>query len=112
MNGVMAGMVALSVPWRQSLGALSNPGHPEFWFVMSISLTLGFAVTFPLNWWLVSTGLKHGMITVPSVQNDATEAPMRAKARPMTKAGMVVVSLATLTAGATIAGTLGSLTTR
>ncbi len=111
MNGVMAGMVALSVPWRQSLGALGTPGHPEFWFVMSISLTLGFAVTFPLNWWLVSAGMKHGMITVSSVKHDAMESPMPAKAGPMTRAGMVVLSLAMLAVGVTMAGTLGSLTT-
>lgn len=64
MNGLMAGMIALSVPWRQALGALATPTHPAFWFILSVSLTVGFFVTYPLNWWLVATGLKHGMMTV------------------------------------------------
>jgi hypothetical protein len=64
MNGLMAGMIALSVPWRQALGTLATPTHPAFWFILSLSLTLGFFVTYPLNWWLVSAGLKHGMMTV------------------------------------------------
>ncbi len=73
-------MIALSVPWRQSLGELGTPAHPEFWFVMSLSLTLGFAVTYPLNWWLVSAGLKHGMMTVaPKAKAvKAAEAPTAA----------------------------------
>lgn len=64
MNGLMAGMVALSVPWRQAVGALATPTHPAFWFILSVSLTVGFFATYPLNWWLVATGLKHGMMTV------------------------------------------------
>jgi hypothetical protein len=66
MNGLMAGMIALSVPWRQAVGTLATPTHPAFWFIFSLSLTLGFIVTYPLNWWLVAAGLKHGMMTVQS----------------------------------------------
>ena len=64
MNALMGGMIALSVPWRQAAGMLATPTHPQFWFIFSMSLTLGFAVTYPLNWWLVSAGLKHGMMTI------------------------------------------------
>ncbi|HEY2111356.1 MAG TPA: DUF4396 domain-containing protein [Dongiaceae bacterium] len=63
MNGVMAGMVLVSMPWRASLG-MSPPSSAAFWFVMSIGLTLGFAVAYPINWWLVARGLKHGMMTI------------------------------------------------
>ena len=63
MNAVMAGMAALSVPWLQHLTG-PGPGQPSFWFVMSMSLTLGFVVAYPMNWWLVAAGLKHGMLTV------------------------------------------------
>ena len=76
MNGVMAGMVLVSMPWRASLG-MSPPSSAAFWFVMSIGLTLGFAVAYPINWWLVARGLKHGMMTIrPSA------APMPAMAGP------------------------------
>ena len=63
MNGVMAGMVLVSMPWRASLG-MSPPSSGAFWFVMSIGLTLGFVIAYPINWWLVARGLKHGMMTI------------------------------------------------
>jgi hypothetical protein len=64
MNGLMAGMIALNVPWRQAVGPLATPTHAAFWFILSVSLTVGFFATYPLNWWLVAAGLKHGMMTV------------------------------------------------
>jgi hypothetical protein len=30
---------------------------------MSMALCAGFIVAYPINWWLVSHGLKHGMMT-------------------------------------------------
>lgn len=74
MNGVMAGMAALSVPWLHHLMG-PGPGQASFWFVLSLSLTLGFVVAYPLNWWLVAAGLKHGMMTV---QPDGAPVPMAA----------------------------------
>jgi hypothetical protein len=44
---------------------------------MSMALLAGFVVAYPMNWWLVAKGLKHGMITVRSPEtaqsNDAPE---------------------------------------
>ncbi len=74
MNAVMAGMAALSIPWLQHL-MRPGPAHPAFWFVMSLSLTLGFVVAYPMNWWLVAAGLKHGMLTV---QPDGAPVPVAA----------------------------------
>jgi hypothetical protein len=74
MNAVMAGMAALSIPWLQHL-MRPGPTHPSFWFVMSVALTLGFVVAYPMNWWLVAAGLKHGMVTV---QPDGAPAPLAA----------------------------------
>jgi hypothetical protein len=37
---------------------------PNFWFVMSMGLLVGFVVSYPINWWLVANHLKHGMMTV------------------------------------------------
>ncbi len=39
---------------------------------MSMALLSGFVVTYPINWWLVAKGLKHGMMTVrprPTAEN-------------------------------------------
>lgn len=64
MNLLMAGMV-LTMRWGMPL--LPGAGDPlalAFWFVISMSLIAGFALAYPVNWWLVARGLKHGMITV------------------------------------------------
>ena len=64
MNGVMAGTAAVSVPWKGAVPDATSPLNLDFWFVMSIALCAGFPVAYPLNWWLVSKGMKHGMKTV------------------------------------------------
>jgi hypothetical protein len=64
MNMLMAGMVATMRLLRPTTDGSGDPTTAEFWFVMSMSLLVGFIVAYPINWWLVSKGLKHGMITV------------------------------------------------
>jgi hypothetical protein len=64
MNLLMAGMVAtgsLLMPWIEGG---PDPARPGFWFVMSMALIVGFILAYPINWWLVTHGLKHGMFTV------------------------------------------------
>lgn len=34
---------------------------PEFWFVMQIAMLAGFATSYPVNWWLISSGIKEKM---------------------------------------------------
>ena len=63
MNGVMARMIALMITWKSTDSLAISPLHARFWFVMSIALYAGFIVSYPINRWLVSRGLKHGMIT-------------------------------------------------
>jgi len=64
MNGVMAAMAAVSVPWKGAVPDATRPLSLDFWFVMSIALGAGFLAAYPINWWLVARGLKHGMKTV------------------------------------------------
>jgi hypothetical protein len=40
------------------------PGEPLFWFVMSLGVTAGFFLAYPINVWLVAHGMKHGLMTV------------------------------------------------
>jgi hypothetical protein len=63
MNGVMAGMITVMITWMSKDPLSTSPLHARFWFVMSMALCAGFIVTYPINWWLVSHGLKHGMLT-------------------------------------------------
>lgn len=64
MNLLMSGMVVIVALGRAMLGEVSSPVHPVFWFIMSMALLVGFGVAYPMNWWLVANGLKHGMMTV------------------------------------------------
>jgi hypothetical protein len=47
-----------------AVGGKPSPLTPTFWFAMSMALLAGFLVAYPINWWLVAKGLKHGMATV------------------------------------------------
>ena len=38
-----------------------HPDSPVFWFMMQIGMIVGFATTFPVNWWLVKSGVKEAM---------------------------------------------------
>jgi Domain of unknown function (DUF4396) len=64
MNLLMAGMVPTVMALRRWIEPAADPTTPSFWFVMSMGLLVGFIVAYPMNWWLVTYNLKHGMMTV------------------------------------------------
>jgi hypothetical protein len=64
MNLLMAGMVPAVMILKARIPTATDPATPEFWFVMSMGLLAGFSLAYPMNWWLVSYHLKHGMMTV------------------------------------------------
>jgi FtsP/CotA-like multicopper oxidase with cupredoxin domain len=65
MNMMMAGMapVMTTLMMGRDMRAMW-PGEPLFWFVMSLAVTTGFLVAYPINVWLVTRGMKHGLMTV------------------------------------------------
>jgi hypothetical protein len=82
MNLLMAGMMPTMMILRRHVEAADNPLTPNFWFVMSMALLVGFIIAYPMNWWLVANHLKHGMMTVrpatagAGAQGHAAEAGM------------------------------------
>ena len=64
MNVLMAGMLLVARSWMPAVEGSSSPVAPAFWFIMSIALLAGFVCTYPMNWWLVTRHIKHGMMTV------------------------------------------------
>lgn len=65
MNCLMGGMVpVMALAWR-AVPEAHDPTHGLFWFRMSIALMVGAACAYPMNWWLVQSHLKHGMVTIP-----------------------------------------------
>ncbi len=79
MNLLMAGMIPTMMILRAALAPTAGPNAPAFWFVMSMALLVGFITAYPMNWWLVANGLKHGMLTVRRARTRAaSEAPVQA----------------------------------
>jgi hypothetical protein len=64
MNLLMTGMLPTVMILRRCVASAGDPLTPNFWFVMSMGLLVGFVVAYPMNWWLVAHHLKHGMMTV------------------------------------------------
>jgi hypothetical protein len=64
MNAVMAGMAPVMVILMSADMTAMHPTSLRFWGVMSLATLAGAALAYPVNWWLVATGLKHGMGTV------------------------------------------------
>lgn len=54
--GIVTGFVVPIV-----LATPPGPGLAAFWGFASLGLVVGTIFTYPMNWWLVSKGWKHGM---------------------------------------------------
>ncbi len=75
MNVLMAGMVPTMLLAMKYVPGAHDPSGPAFWLVMSMALLVGFVTAYPMNWWLVSRHLKHGMMTVrASIEHENHEA--------------------------------------
>ena len=64
MNMMMAGMIPVMVAGMMGRDMRAmEPSQLLYWGVMSLGVSVGFATAYPVNWWLVAKGLKHGMGT-------------------------------------------------
>ena len=63
MNTVMAGMIPTMVILMSRDMRAMEPISLRYWGVMSFATLVGLVVAYPVNWWLVANGLKHGMGT-------------------------------------------------
>ena len=81
MNLMMAGMapVMTTLMMGRDMRAMW-PGELLFWFVMSLGVTAGFALAYPMNVWLVAKGMKHGLMTVRAAKAPRRAAPSAADA--------------------------------
>ena len=76
MNCLMSGMLLVSKFWMPQVSGGDDPSQPQFWFIMSIALLAGFIAAYPMNWWMVSNHMKHGMITVLSEERGGDHSAM------------------------------------
>jgi uncharacterized protein DUF4396 len=80
MNAMMAGMFPVMVTFMMGRDMRAmDPHQPLYWGVMSLGIGVGFLTAYPANWWLVSKGLKHGLMTVRP--DDAATPPADERAR-------------------------------
>ncbi len=63
MNTVMAGMVPVMVILMSRDPTAMEVTSARFWGVMSLATLVGTVIAYPVNFWLVQAGLKHGMGT-------------------------------------------------
>jgi hypothetical protein len=59
----MYGFMAVANFWlfREVFGTRLEVNSPEFWFMMQIAMVCGFLTSYPVNWWLVESGVKEKM---------------------------------------------------
>jgi hypothetical protein len=59
----MYGFMAVAYFWifRDIIGTKLQVNSPEFWFMMQIAMVCGFITSYPVNWWLVRSGIKEKM---------------------------------------------------
>ncbi len=63
MNMVMLGMFPTMAILMHVLPGAGNPTRALFWGVMSAATVAGMITAYPINSWMVSRGLKHGMMS-------------------------------------------------
>lgn len=59
MYGFMA--VAYFGIFRYGFGLRLQTNSFEFWFMMQIAMICGFVISYPVNWWLLQSGIKEKM---------------------------------------------------
>jgi hypothetical protein len=105
MNAVMAGMIpAMIILMSRDMSAM-EPTSVRFWGIMSIAVVVGAVTAFPVNWWLVERGLKHGM-------GGAERAHLCHAVPVASKLTAMVLTLAMLAVGIILAGRYGDFSMR
>lgn len=66
MNMVMVGMIPVMAIGRGLIPGGDDPKGLIFWGIASVATIAGGITAYPINSWLVGTGLKHGMMTASS----------------------------------------------
>jgi hypothetical protein len=106
MNAVMAGMIPVMVILTSRDMSAMEPSSVRFWGMMSLAFMVSTVTTYPVNWWLVKRGLKHGM------GGEARAARLRHSVSAASKLTAVVLTLAMLAVGIILAARYGDFSMR
>ncbi len=105
MNAIMAGMIPVMIILMSRDMSAMAPTSVRFWGIMSLGFVVSTVTTFPVNWWLVKRGLKHGM-------GGEQRARLRDAVSAASKLAALVVTLAMLTGGILLAARYGDFSMR
>lgn len=59
MYGLMA--IIQFLWFKPAYGGIAKVASPEFWFAMQLAMLAGFVTSYPVNWWLIRSGVKEKM---------------------------------------------------
>src|SRR5450759_4003943 len=105
MNAVMAGMIPVMVILMSRDRSAMEPTSVRFWGTMSLAFVVGTVTTYPVNWWLVKRGLKHGM-------GGESRARLRHSVSTASKLAATFLTLAMLAGGIALAARYGGFSMR
>lgn len=105
MNVLMAGMIPVMVILMSRDMKAMEPNSVRFWGTMSLALMVGTVMTYPVNWWLVRCGLKHGT-------GGEAQARLRHGASTARKLAVTCLTLVLLGSGVALAASYGDFSMR
>lgn len=115
MNALMAGMIPVMIFLTTRDPAAMEPTSGRFWGVMALATIVGGLLTFPVNWWLVASGLKHGMGSARALGkggHDPANESVAATPPASARAAVAGVTFAMLAGGVGLAATFADLSMR
>jgi hypothetical protein len=59
--GMYGAMFVAQTIFKAHFGRVSEADMPEFWFAMQLAMIAGFVTSYPVNWWLIRSGIKEKM---------------------------------------------------
>ncbi len=75
MNFVMVGMIPVMAILRMKIPGGDDPKGLMFWGISSAATIAGAIAAYPVNSWLVGSGLKHGMMSAVSGKTSMSGMP-------------------------------------
>jgi hypothetical protein len=75
MNFVMVGMIPVMAILRMKVPGGDDPKGLMFWGISSLATIAGAVAAYPVNSWLVGSGLKHGMMSAVSGRTNMERMP-------------------------------------
>ncbi|MEP7378096.1 MAG: DUF4396 domain-containing protein [Chloroflexota bacterium] len=115
MNALMAGMIPVMAVLTTQDPSAMEPTSLRFWGVMAIATIVGGLLAYPVNWWLVASGLKHGMGSSRALGNgghDSAHEPITAGPTTSARATVAGVTIVLLVIGAGLAAAFADLSRR